>query len=156
MISGMQVETGTLVSADWPALWPMLQDMGTTGGEASVRDRFDELLECPEWALLGARAGGVLVGYAAAQDRGPHLRAGDEHRTARLHDLYVLPARRHHGAGRALMDAVVAWARGRVRYLEWQAHQQRAAPFYQRLGYHGEPCPQPDHPTFEIDLSQPG
>jgi hypothetical protein len=39
-----------------------------------------------------------------------------------------------------------------VRYLQWQAHESRAAPFYQRLGYQGAPCPQPDYPEFEIDF----
>jgi hypothetical protein len=48
------------------------------------------------------------------------------------------------------MDAVVEWASPRVRHLQWQAHETRAAPFYERLGYRGSPCPQPDHPEFEI------
>lgn len=51
---------------------------------------------------------------------------------------------------RALMQSVVTWAAGTVRYLEWQAHETRAAPFYKQLGYRGGPCPQPDYPFFEI------
>lgn len=38
-------------------------------------------------------------------------------------------------------------------HLEWQAHEQRSAPFYERLGYRGMPCPQPDYPTFVIDFA---
>jgi hypothetical protein len=51
------------------------------------------------------------------------------------------------------VSAVTEWAAERVRYLEWQAHHERSAPFYERLGYSGQPCPQPDYPTFEIDFS---
>ncbi|WP_236647617.1 GNAT family N-acetyltransferase [Micromonospora sicca] len=93
-----------------------------------------------------------LTGYAAAQDQGPHLRSGDAHRVARLHDRYVRPDRRRHGVGRALLAAVSDRAAGWVRYLEWQAHRERAAPFYERLGHRGEPCPQPEYPTFILDF----
>ncbi|WP_234039824.1 hypothetical protein [Micromonospora coerulea] len=44
------------------------------------------------------------------------------------------------------------WAAGPVRYLEWQAHHERAAPFYERLGHRGQSCPQPEYPTFILDL----
>src|SRR5207248_250190 len=91
-----------------------------------------------------------LLGYAAAQDYGDHLRAGKEGRVARLHDLYVREHDRRLGVGTLLMEAVVHWASGRVRYLQWQAHEISAAPFYTRLGYQGEPCPQPEYPSFEI------
>ena len=50
------------------------------------------------------------------------------------------------------MTEVVTWAGERVRHLEWQAHESRSAPFYVRLGYRGEPCPQPEYPTFEVDF----
>ena len=50
------------------------------------------------------------------------------------------------------MSAVVDWAATRIHDLEWQAHQERSAPFYESLGYSGLPCPQPDYPTFEIEF----
>jgi hypothetical protein len=35
-------------------------------------------------------------------------------------------------------------------HLEWQAHETRSAPFYERLGFKCEPCPRPEYPTFEV------
>jgi GNAT superfamily N-acetyltransferase len=141
-----------LTPADWPAFWPLLKDMGTDDDEVTARPRYDELLRDPRWGVLGATDGDLLLGYAAVQDYGPHLRLGDVHRTARMHDLYVHPDHRHRGTGRALMDGAAAWAAARVRYLEWQAGLETSAPFYERLGHHGDPCPQPTHPTFVIDF----
>ena len=148
----MTVTTRCLAAADWPQLWPLLQGMGTTETESATHRRFLELLDDPRWAMLGAEIAGQVVGYAAMQDYGPHLRAGDAHRVARLHDVYVRHDRRRQGVGRALMDAVAAWAAEHVRHLEWQAHHERAAPFYERLGFRGEPCPQPEYPTFLVDF----
>ncbi|MFI7330435.1 GNAT family N-acetyltransferase [Micromonospora aurantiaca (nom. illeg.)] len=139
---------------DWPHLWPMLRDMGVGDDPPEAhRLRFAALLADPCWALLGATDAGGLAGYAAAQDHGPHLRSGDAHRTVRLHDLYVRADRRRDGVGRSLFDAVRRWAAGRARHLEWQAHHERAAPFYERLGHRGDRCPQPDYPTFLLDLA---
>jgi GNAT superfamily N-acetyltransferase len=142
-----------LEPADWPVVWPMLLDRGVNDQPPEVvRERYGLLLADERWLLLGVSADGALAGYAMAQDYGPTLRGGEDHRAARLHDVYVLPDRRRAGMGRALMAAVTDWAGQRVRYLEWQAHRDRAAPFYERLGYHGEPCPQPEYPTFEVDF----
>ena len=144
------LNTRDLEISDWLSLWPMLEQMGCLDGEAATRERYADLLGDPRWGLLGVEADS-LVGYAAVQDIGPHLRAGDHHRTARLHDMFVLDSHRRQGCGRALMQAVEGWARPRVRYLEWQAHEDGAAPFYVRLGYVGLPCPQPEYPTIEVD-----
>lgn len=149
----MTIAVRDLTVEDWPQLWPMLRDMGVGDDPPEVhRDRFRRMLGDPRWSLLAAVDEDGLTGYAAAQDHGPHLRSGDAHRVARLHDLYVRPDRRRHGVGRALLAAVSDWAAGRVRYLEWQAHRDRAAPFYERLGHRGEPCPQPEYPTFILDF----
>jgi GNAT superfamily N-acetyltransferase len=141
-----------LAAGDWPELWPMLRSFGTNLPADEARPLYYDLLADPRWAILGyAGPDGRLIGYAAAQDYGPHLRAGRRHQ-GRLHDLYVQPEQRRTGAGRALMDAVVAWADGRIHWLEWQAHHERSAPFYEHLGFQGNPCPQPDYPTFELEF----
>lgn len=152
---GMSVRVRDLTTADWPRLWPFLEAMGTFTTELEAQALFNRLLSDRCWMLLGAVIPDVgLVGYAAAQDYGPHLRSGDVHRTVRLHDMFVAEELRRRGTGRALMDEVVCWAGERARYLEWQAHETRAAPFYEKLGYRGEPCPQPDYPTFEITFDR--
>ena len=150
----MAVQVRRLTPDDWPQLWPLLVGMGVNAEPPEAqRDRGTRLLDDPRWGVLGAAMADGLAGYAAVQDHGPHLRAGDDHRVARLHDLYVRPEHRRSGVGRALMAAVTYWAAAQgVRHLEWQAHCERAAPFYERLGYHGDPCPQPDYPTFLLDL----
>lgn len=149
------VETRSATADDWPSLWPLVQAMGTHHPQDAVHARYRQSLRDPLWAVIGAFDGGRLVGYASLQDYGPHLRTGDDHRIARLHDLWVDPAHRRCGVGSQLVDAATRWASARVRYLEWQAHERRSAPFYERLGYHGNPCPQPDYPTFVIDFNDP-
>ncbi len=137
---------------DWAQTWPLMQAMGTREPVDQVERRYRAALDDPFWCVVVAEVDHELLGYAVAQDYGDHLRGGFDGRIARLHDVFVAPGRRHQGAGRALVDAVRTWAAGRVRYLQWQAHESRAAPFYQRLGYQGAPCPQPDYPEFEIDF----
>ena len=148
----MMLTTRQLTAADWPEFWPMLKDMGTDDHERTARERYERLLHDPRWLVLGVLDARRCAGYAAVQDYGPHLRLGDLHRIARLHDLYVRPDDRGRGAGRVLMEGVKAWATERVRYLEWQAGETTSAPFYAHLGYRGEPCPQPEYPTFVIDF----
>lgn len=142
-----------VAAGDWDELWPMMQAFGTDLTEESAQTVYVELLADPRWAILGyVKRGGRLVGYTAVQDYGPHLRGGRRHQ-GRLHDLYVSPSHRRTGVGQALLAAAVEWAAEHMRWLEWQAHHERAAPFYERLGYEGKLCPQPDYPTFEIEFS---
>lgn len=148
----MALTTRQLTPPDWPDFWPMLKDMGTDHDESVARERYDRLIHDQYWGIIGAVDGTRLVGYAAVQDYGTHLRLGDDHRIARLHDLYVAPGERLRGVGTTLLDAARTWAAARTRYLEWQAGARTSAPFYERLGYRGEPCPQPEYPTFDIDF----
>lgn len=139
-------------SEDWDAVWPLLQDMGKVVGPAdAARQRFEHIVRSHNHCFQVAVCDNAVVGYGWAQNYGAHLRTGD--RTARLHDLFVRPERRGHGIGAAIFHAVREWARQEgVRYLEWQASLS-AVPFYERLGYTGDPCPQPDYPFFEIDFA---
>ncbi len=133
----------------------MLLDMGFVDSEDGARARFPEFCRRPDWVLLGAERSGRLLGYAAAQDYGPHLRSGNDHRTAKLHDLYTLETERRRGVGRALMLGIEAWGRARgLRYIEWYA-SERIAPAYERMGYKGAPSGQAGFLYFEIDL-RPG
>lgn len=132
---------------DWPALVPLLRAMGSQEDE-EARRRFLRLAHSDDHYLPVASAGTRLVGYGWVQDYGPHLRSGA--RTVRLHDLFVLPDHRRAGLGTLLFGAMRGWAEQRgARYLEWQASQS-ALPFYERLGYQGDPCPQPEYPFFEV------
>ena len=137
-------------SEDWDVVWSLLQGMGKVGPMEAARQRFERIVRSPDHYLPVAVSPDGIVGYAWAQDYGAHLRTGD--RTARLHDLFVRPDHRGRGIGAAIFQAAREWARQEgVRYLEWQASLS-AVPFYERLGYSGDPCPQPEHPFFEIDF----
>lgn len=99
---------------------------------------------------VAARAGRA-VGYGWAQNYGPHLRTGES--IVRIHDLYVEPEERRRGIGRAIFMHLRAWAAEQgARYLQWQASQDALA-FYDALGLTGDPCPDPDHPFFEVVLA---
>ncbi len=138
-------------TADWAGCWPLLQAMGKVDGEEAARQRFTRVLANPAEFLPVAERGGVLVGYAWAHQGPLHLRAGRS--TVRMNDLFVTPAWRRHGVGRQLLAAVITWAKEqRADWLEWPA-SRATLPFYERLGYHGDPCPDPDHPFFEIVLT---
>ena len=138
------------ILADWPSLFPLLSHMGYLDSEQSAKSRFEQLLPRSDHYLPIALLGTSLVGYAWVQNYGAHLRSGSS--TARLHDLFVLPNYRKLSIGTLLFHSVKTWsAHNTVRYLEWQA-SQAALGFYERLGYQGNPCPQPDYPFFEIDF----
>lgn len=143
--------------ADWDQVRPMLIDMGFVDDPVRLAERFPAFCAHPDWALLGAERNGTLLGYAAAQDYGPHLRSGRQHQTAKLHDLYTLPEHRKHGVGRALMQGIEAWGRARgLRYIEWYANTVEASPAYQGMGYLGAPSGQDGFLYFEIDLCPVG
>jgi GNAT superfamily N-acetyltransferase len=67
--------------------------------------------------LLGARAGGELVGYACLYWHFSSLAARE---SVLMNDLFVSEAARGRGVGRALIEASAAVARGRgAAHLEW-------------------------------------
>jgi GNAT superfamily N-acetyltransferase len=136
---------------EFPVLWALLREMGRTDSEESVRDRVADISKDPHHFLSAAFAADVAVGYVWAQDYGPHLRSGQ--RVVRLHDLYVAPNSRRLGIGARLFVASRDWAEEHgATWLQWQAGREALA-FYAQLGLKGEPCPDPEHPFFEISLT---
>ena|GEM_PF-5835806 len=85
----LAVTTRNSGQADWGQLWGLLQGMVTHEDEATSQQTFEALVEDERWLILVAEQSGVLVGYAAAQDYGPRLRASVAGRFGRLHDVYV-------------------------------------------------------------------
>ncbi len=137
---------------DWASLWPLLQGMGKTESQAEVAQRVDAARRQADHFLPVAATRVEVVGYAWAQHHSPHLRSGTS--VVRLHDLFAAPPWRRRGAGSALFDAVRSWAAQRgATWLQWQASAD-AFPFYARLGLTGDPCPDPEHPFFELELGQ--
>lgn len=148
--SRMNAAIGPAQASDYEDLRPLINPRDP---EPQARELFVQLLSDERWAIVAAYKDNRAIGYAAAQDYGPHLRHGNFHRTVRLHDLIIVESLRRQGVGTRLLSAAIDWARSRAaRYIEWQAHESRAAPFYIKLGYTGVACPQPDYPTFEVDL----
>jgi len=84
--------------------------------------------------------GGTVVGSAwlatipRAPDPGMQRRANGD-----LQTVYVIPERRDTGVGAALIGAVLThgWQKGLVAVTV--ASNKRAAPFYRRLGFTGDP-----------------
>lgn len=145
------------VAADFPALKPMLLDMGFVDDEVALETRFPFFCGNPERPLFIAEAnGGEVVGYALLHDYGLHIRAGGSQRTAKLEDLYTTPAWRRRGVARLLMSAVEDWARARpLRCVFWYANTHEAGPAYQRMGYRPDDAGQEGFLFFEIDLGDP-
>lgn len=142
--------------ADFPALQPMLLDMGFVEDEAALEARFPAFCTDPAYGFLVAEADSEIVGYALVHDYGTNLRPGDRHRTAKLEDLYTVPAGRRRGVARALMRAVEAWAQARpLRYVFWYANTREAGPAYQAMGYRAADAGQEGFLFFEIDFGDP-
>lgn len=64
--------------------------------------------------------------------------------------LFVVPAHRDRGVGRALTEAMIEWSRGTdVRWIRLNAPDEPAQEFYARLGFRS-----PDR-LMELDLREP-
>jgi ribosomal protein S18 acetylase RimI-like enzyme len=80
----------------------------------AVRD-IAGLIEDPDTLLLVAQVGNGVVGFVGAKlvEVGPDNPVFMPRRFVYVDDMAVLPESRRQGVGRALLDAVEAWARGR-------------------------------------------
>lgn len=84
----------------------------------------------PGEGLFAAHAGAVLVGIGGLT-RDPYVQDG----AGRVRRLYVRRASRRHGAGRALLDAIVAEARGAARPRLRARAPMPAFAFYEACGF---------------------
>ncbi|WP_306233460.1 GNAT family N-acetyltransferase [Agrococcus beijingensis] len=145
--------------ADAEALLPLLAAHRSVDEEDEKVDRYRErlvaLVENPAHHIVVAELDGRVIGYAAAQDYGPAPQR--DWSIARMHDLWVSPDARGHGAGTALFEAVREWAEEhtRVRVLEWQSLEV-AKEFYAKLGLSGERVDEADpRELYEIEVHLP-
>jgi GNAT superfamily N-acetyltransferase len=96
--------------------------------------RFDR----PGEALFAAQTEGRVVGVGGLTID-PY---GGRPDVGRVRRVYVLAAWRRQGAGRQLVQAAVATARGHFRVLRLRAENVGAGRLYERLGF--RPCDEPD------------
>lgn len=97
-----------------------------------------------QWNAFVAERGGRLIGCVWVQfvERVPHpnLRRG-ERPIAYITNMYVEPALRNGGIGRALLDAAVGRAQGRGASGAILWPSERSVPFYRRAGFGDEDAP---------------
>jgi GNAT superfamily N-acetyltransferase len=105
-------------------------------------NRFDRTGE----TLIEARRLGRLVGVGGL-NRDPYV---DDPGVGRIRHLYVMPAARGMGAGRALVIALVDHARGSFERVRLRAGPDEARDFYLRLGF--EETPDEEDSTHQIRL----
>jgi aminoglycoside 6'-N-acetyltransferase I len=86
------------------ALWP-------GPSEAEELAWMADTLERGHFVRLAMSAGGGAVGFVEAALRSDYVNGTSSSPVAFLEGLYVVPECRHSGIARALVDAVVAWAR---------------------------------------------
>jgi GNAT superfamily N-acetyltransferase len=94
-----------------------------------------QAIESHDACVLVADDGGELIGFCTGYQDMHSVRFGYR---AWVEDLAVHPDRRSEGVGKALLDAMKAWARERgATHLELDSHEERtdAHRFYQREGY---------------------
>jgi ribosomal protein S18 acetylase RimI-like enzyme len=104
--------------------------------------RFDEYLSDPERAIVTARQGGQMVGYAmlvrGVSDHAGVQRAVQIRPAAELSKMYVLPDRHSSGAAAGLMERMLAIATDwgvRCVWLGVNRANQRAQRFYLKSGF---------------------
>jgi N-acetylglutamate synthase-like GNAT family acetyltransferase len=124
-------------AADAPALAALLSELGYPDDAARVAARLEAFEREPGSVILVAEDDGAVVGLASATTI-PLLH--EDGRWCRLSALVVGEERRRSGAGRRLVDAVEARARGDgCRYLEVtsgeRAGREAAHAFYEALGF---------------------
>jgi ribosomal protein S18 acetylase RimI-like enzyme len=144
------VRPGEAVDAE--AIGRLLHDFNTefderTPGPAALAERVRELLDEGEITVLLAGEGpdglAVLRFRPAIWSRGPECH---------LAELYVAPAQRRQGLGRALMEAAIELARGEgADYMDLGTSEDDTAAraLYERLGFRNRES-RPDGPVMYV------
>ena len=100
----------------------------------------------PVWCLLACRSGNEPIGFA---NYVLHPHTWSLQPVCYLEDLFVAPEARSSGAGRALIEGIVALGRRHGwRRVYWHTHEDnhRARTLYDRL------APRTDYVRYDIDL----
>ncbi len=120
-------------AADADAVFAMLKRfaMSYKPDRDAFASSFAAMVESQDVALLVAEDGGTLAGYAMAVGFATLFANGS---VAQIEELFVEEAKRGAGTGRALVAAVVEWARSRGA-VEVTVPTRRAGDYYERLGF---------------------
>ena len=134
----MEVRDAT--EADWPAIWPFLHEIVAAGDTFSYDEQMDEgqaramwLLDAPDRTTVAVEDGAVLGSanmYPNHDGPGAHVASGN---------FMVDSAQRGRGAGRALAEDMIEWARRQgFRAIQFNAVAESntaAVSLYRSLGF---------------------
>ena len=120
-------------AADANAVFAMLERfaMSYDPDRDAFAPSFAAMIDSQDVALLVAEDGGTLAGYVTAVGFATLFANG---RVVQVEELFVEEARRGAGVGRALVAAVVDWAR-RCDAVEVTVPTRRAGAYYEQLGF---------------------
>ena len=120
-------------AADADAVFAMLERFATSyePDRDAFAPSFAAMIDSRDVALFVADDGGTLGGYVMAVGFATLFANGT---VVQIEELFVEEAKRGAGVGRALIVAVVGWARSRGA-VEVTVPTRRAGGYYERLGF---------------------
>jgi len=135
-----QIRSATV--SDAPAaigLMAQLNEFGHGQVDAGVEDRFRAMLNLPQYAIFVAQdEQGKIVGLLTASHRWTLWHMGP---CALIEELVVDERARGQGAGRALIQAAIEWAKAQACSeveVSTEMDNSAAQAFYRRLGFESE------------------